>query len=95
MALAAYAKKKGVHLVGPSRDRRQHRASTSSSWARRSICTQKLGIDAVKTGYVADAGGVQALGDDGRIHFEWHDGQVHVASSSACGRPRRRSATSR
>ena len=36
----------------------------------------KLGIDAVKTGYVADAGGVQALGEDGRIHFEWHDGQV-------------------
>ena len=39
---------------------------------------QKLGIDAVKTGYVADAGGVQALGADGRIHFEWHDGQVQA-----------------
>jgi alpha-glucosidase len=38
----------------------------------------KLGIDAVKTGYVADAGGVQALGTDGRIHFEWHDGQVQA-----------------
>jgi alpha-glucosidase len=25
---------------------------------------------------VADAGGVQALGTDGQIHFEWHDGQV-------------------
>jgi len=37
---------------------------------------QKLGIDSVKTGYVADAGGVQALGADGQIHFEWHDGQV-------------------
>jgi alpha-glucosidase len=33
-------------------------------------------VDSVKTGYVADAGGVQAMGEDGRIHFEWHDGQV-------------------
>ena len=36
----------------------------------------RLGVDSVKTGYVADAGGVKALGEDGRIHFEWHDGQV-------------------
>ena len=32
----------------------------------------------MKTGYVADAGGIQALGDDGKIHFEWHQGQVMV-----------------
>ena len=62
---------------------------------RRSTCTQQLGIDAVKTGYVADAGGVQALGDDGTIHFEWHDGQVHVAPPPEGGRRKRRSATSR
>ena len=37
---------------------------------------QSLGIDAVKTGYVSDAGGVQARGADGKIHFEWHEGQV-------------------
>jgi alpha-glucosidase len=30
----------------------------------------------VKTGYVSDAGGVQALGPDGKIRFEWHEGQV-------------------
>src|SRR4030095_1433943 len=29
-----------------------------------------------KTGYVADAGGVKARGEDGAIHYEWHDGQV-------------------
>ena len=37
---------------------------------------QRLGIHAIKTGYVADAGGIQALGPDGKIHFEWHMGQV-------------------
>jgi alpha-glucosidase len=35
-----------------------------------------LGIDAVKTGYVSDAGGVQSRGADGQIRFEWHEGQV-------------------
>jgi alpha-glucosidase len=35
-------------------------------------------MHAVKTGYVADAGGIQALGSDGKIHFEWHQGQVMV-----------------
>jgi len=32
----------------------------------------------VKTGYVADADGIQALGPDGKLHFEWHQGQVMV-----------------
>ncbi|HEX7930871.1 MAG TPA: glycoside hydrolase family 97 catalytic domain-containing protein, partial [Sphingomicrobium sp.] len=39
---------------------------------------QRLGVPAVKTGYVADAGGIQAEGADGKIHFEWHEGQVMV-----------------
>jgi alpha-glucosidase len=33
------------------------------------------GVDSVKTGYVADAGGIRARNPDGRIVFEWHDGQ--------------------
>jgi alpha-glucosidase len=37
---------------------------------------QRLGIPAVKTGYVSDAGGVQAIGSDGRKVFEWHEGQI-------------------
>ncbi len=36
----------------------------------------RLGIDIVKTGYVTDAGRIQALGEDGKIHYEWHDGQL-------------------
>ena len=77
VALAAYAKKKGVHLVG------HHETAGNIAVYEKQLGAAldlyaKLGIDAVKTGYVADAGGVQALGADGRIHFEWHDGQVQA-----------------
>jgi alpha-glucosidase len=77
VALAAYAKKKGVHLVG------HHETAGNIAVYEKQLgpaldLYAKLGIDAVKTGYVADAGGVQALGEDGRIHFEWHDGQVQA-----------------
>jgi alpha-glucosidase len=37
---------------------------------------QRLGIDSVKTGYVADAGGIKTKLDDGRMQYEWHDGQA-------------------
>jgi len=74
-ALAAYAKKKGVFLIG-----HHETAGNIANYERQLGAAfdlyQKLGIDSVKTGYVADAGGVQALGADGQIHFEWHDGQV-------------------
>jgi alpha-glucosidase len=73
--VAAYARSKGVHLVG------HHETSANIAHYEPQLPAAldlyaKLGVDVVKTGYVADAGGVQALGDDGRIHFEWHDGQV-------------------
>jgi len=88
VALSAYAKKKGVHLIG------HHETSANIANYEKQLgpaldLYQKLGIDAVKTGYVADAGGVQARGADGRIHFEWHDGQVqsrhhlHVVEEAA------------
>lgn len=73
--LAEYAKRKGVHLVG------HHETSANIAHYEQQLQAgldlyQRLGIDSVKTGYVADAGGVQALGEDGKIRFEWHDGQV-------------------
>jgi alpha-glucosidase len=75
VALAAYAKKKGVRLIG-HHETAANIANYEKQLAPALDLYAKLGIDAVKTGYVADAGGVQALGDGGRIHFEWHDGQV-------------------
>jgi alpha-glucosidase len=73
--VAAYARRKGVRLVG------HHETSGNIANYERQLeaafdLYQRLGIDSVKTGYVADAGGIQARGADGKIHFEWHDGQV-------------------
>ncbi|HET9474670.1 MAG TPA: glycoside hydrolase family 97 protein [Steroidobacteraceae bacterium] len=75
VALAAYAKNKGVFLVG-HHETAANIANYELQLGAALDLYQKLGIDSVKTGYVADAGGVQALGKDGRIHFEWHDGQL-------------------
>src|SRR4029078_1325938 len=74
-AVAAYARRKGVHLIG------HHETSANIAHYEEQLgpardLYQRLGIDSVKTGYVADAGGVKARGEDGAIHFEWHDGQV-------------------
>jgi alpha-glucosidase len=73
--LADYAKRKGVRLVG------HHETSANIAHYEEQLeagldLYQRLGIDSVKTGYVADAGGVKARGDDGKLRFEWHDGQV-------------------
>ena len=73
--IAAYAKKKGVALIG------HHETSANIAHYEAQMGAgfdyfATHGIDAVKTGYVSDAGGVQALGPDGKIAFEWHEGQA-------------------
>lgn len=70
--LAAYGLKKGVHLVG------HHETAGNTAVYEPQLGAaldlyQRLGVDSVKTGYVADAGGIQAPGG----MFEWHDGQAH------------------
>jgi alpha-glucosidase len=75
--VARYARSKGVGIIG------HHETGGNIANYERQLgpaldLYKRLGIHAVKTGYVADAGGIQALGDDGRIHFEWHQGQVMV-----------------
>ncbi len=74
-AVAAYARRKGVHLIG-HHETSANIANYESQLAAALDLYASLGIDSVKTGYVADAGGVKALGEDGKFHFEWHDGQV-------------------
>jgi len=73
--VAAYAKRKGVRLIG------HHETSGNIAHYEEQLADaldlyHRLGIDSVKTGYVADAGGIKARGEDGKIHFEWHDGQA-------------------
>ena len=73
--LAAYAKSKGVHLVG------HHETGCAVSHYERQLGAAldlyaRLGIDAVKTGYVCDAGQIRredVIG--GPVLREWHDGQ--------------------
>lgn len=74
-AVAAYAKKKGVRLVG------HHETSAyithyESQLGAALDQAARLGIDSIKTGYVADAGGAKFRDADGTFRFEWHDGQA-------------------
>jgi len=73
--VAAYAKKKGVHIIG-HHETSANIAHYESQMEAGFDYFRSLGIDAVKTGYVSDAGGVQARAPDGQIRFEWHEGQV-------------------
>lgn len=74
--LQAYARKKGVTLIG------HHETSANAAHYEEQMgaafdLDQKLGIDAVKTGYVSDAGGFRAkTGPEGAVRFEWHEGQA-------------------
>jgi alpha-glucosidase len=75
--VARYARSRGVAIIG------HHETGGNIANYERQLepaldLYQRLGIHAVKTGYVADAGGIQAIGADGKIHFEWHQGQVMV-----------------
>jgi len=73
----AYAQSKHMTLIG------HHETSANIAHYEAQLgaaldLDRRLGIDTVKTGYVSDAGGVQARGADGQIHYEWHEGQVMV-----------------
>jgi alpha-glucosidase len=77
-AVTDYAKKKGVRLIG------HHETGGNIAVYEEQIDdAMKLyaerGVNVVKTGYVADAGGIIAPGDrPGETQMEWHDGQRMV-----------------
>ena len=75
--VARYAKSKGIAIIG-HHETAGNIANYEKQLGPALDLYEKLGIHAVKTGYVADAGGIQALGPDGKIHFEWHQGQAMV-----------------
>jgi alpha-glucosidase len=73
--LAAYARKKNVHLIG-----HHETGGNIANYEAQLDDAMKLygglGVDVVKTGYVADMGGIIAPGDaPGRTRMEYHDGQ--------------------
>ncbi|WP_425993862.1 glycoside hydrolase family 97 protein [Caulobacter sp. DWR1-3-2b1] len=69
-----HARSKGVVLIG-HHETAGNVARYESQMGAAFDLYQKVGVTAVKTGYVADAGGAQVLGQDGKIHFAWHEGQ--------------------
>ena len=76
-ALSAYAKERGVHLIG------HHETGCAASHYEDQMdaafaMNDRLGIDVVKTGYVCDAGQIERRLPDGSIAREWHDGQWNV-----------------
>ena len=73
-ALSAYARSKNVRLIG-HHETSGNAAHYESQMGDAFDLYQRLGIDAVKTGYVADAGQAKVIGADGRIHYAWHEGQ--------------------
>jgi alpha-glucosidase len=73
-AVAARARTRRVRLIG------HHETSGYIAHYERQLAPaldlyRSLGIDAVKTGYVADAGGIKADGPAG-LSYEWHEGQM-------------------
>ena len=64
----------------PSRDRRHHRSLRSAARSALDLY-QRLGIDSVKTGYVADAGGIRAIGRRRPDPFRVARRAGHVAPS--------------
>jgi len=77
-AVAEYGKKLGVRLIG------HHETSgNATNYTKQMDDAYKLyesaGVRQVKTGYVADAGEIKRIDDDGIARYEWHDGQFMAA----------------
>ncbi|RVU06902.1 glycoside hydrolase family 97 protein [Novosphingobium umbonatum] len=78
-AVTAYAAKKGVGLIG-HHETGGNIANYEAQLDDAMKLYDSLGVRAVKTGYVADMGGVQApcAAEPAKICMEWHDGQRQV-----------------
>jgi alpha-glucosidase len=73
-AVTAYALEKRVRLIG------HHETSGAVSNYEKQMDAafdlyERLGVRQVKTGYVADGGGIQRIDEAGIRRYEWHDGQ--------------------
>ncbi|MBA3069627.1 MAG: glycoside hydrolase family 97 protein [Hyphomonas sp.] len=86
--ITAYALEKGVRLIG------HHETSGAVTNYEKQMGAafdlfERVGVRQVKTGYVADAGGIQRIDETGIRRFEWHDGQfmsrhhLHVVEEAA------------
>ena len=72
-----YGREKGVRLIG------HHETSGNVTNYEEQLDAaydlyESVGVNAIKTGYVADAGDVKRVDEAGVAHYEWHDGQFMV-----------------
>jgi len=72
--LSAYAKSKGVEIIG-HHETSANAAHYESQMEAAFDLYQKVGVHAVKTGYVSDAGEAKVIGADGKRHYAWHESQ--------------------
>ena len=75
--LSEYGKKQGVKLIG------HHETSGNVSNYRDQMqdafdLYESLGVEQIKTGYVADGGNIKRIDKNGIVRKEWHDGQFMV-----------------
>jgi alpha-glucosidase len=75
--LAAYAKEKGVRLIGHHETGANLPAYEKQMDAAYKLYA-KLGVDSVKSGYVHEAGSMQFQGADGKVHYGHYDSQEGV-----------------
>lgn len=76
-ALAAYAKSKGVYLIGHN-ETGGSASHYDGQLDRAFAFARDHGERVVKTGYVTDAGEIDRVDPDGSHHREWHEGQWMV-----------------
>ncbi|KPN20916.1 alpha-glucosidase [Xanthomonas sp. Mitacek01] len=76
-AVTRHAREKGVTLIG-HHETSGHAAHYEAQLEDAMDLYGRLGVRAVKTGYVADAGQAKVRGDDGALHYAWHEGQAMV-----------------
>ncbi len=77
-AVTDYGRSKGVALIG-HHETGGNIANYEAQLEPAMALYEKMGVHAVKSGYVADAGGIIAAGDKpGDVRMEWHEGQVSV-----------------
>ncbi len=77
-AVTDYGRSKGVSLIG-HHETGGNIANYETQLEDAMALYEKMGVPAVKSGYVADAGGIIAAGDKpGEVRMEWHEGQASV-----------------
>jgi len=76
-AVTNYGREKGVRLVG-HHETSGHISNYEAQMEDAFDLYESVGVRQVKTGYVADGGGIQRVDEKGVMHYEWHDSQVVV-----------------